>query len=53
MMKKRFLAHMRSKLQPREDGLFQVLEQINDNTYKMDLSCEYDVSATFNVYDLS
>jgi hypothetical protein len=53
MMKKRFLAHMRSKLQPRGDGLFQVLEQISDNTYKVDLSCGYDVSATFNVYDLS
>jgi len=52
MIKEIFVAHKRSKLQPRRDGLFQVLEQINDNTYKVDLSCEYNVSATFNVYDL-
>jgi len=30
-----------------------VLECINDNAYKVDLPGEYDVSATFNVADLS
>lgn len=35
------------------DGQFQVLERINDNAYKLDLPCEYNVSTTFNVYDLS
>jgi hypothetical protein len=43
----------KSKLQPRGDGPFQVLERINDNTYKIDISCEYGVSDTFNVADLS
>ena len=38
---------------PRVDGPFQVLERINDNAYKLDLSDEYNVSATFNVTDLS
>ena len=38
---------------PRRDRLFQVLECINDNAYKIDLLGEYDVSATFNVTDLS
>jgi len=47
------LEQRKSKLQPREDGYFQVFERINDNAYKVDLSGEYGVSVTFNVYDLS
>ena len=43
----------RSKLLPRGDGPFQVLERINDNAYKLDLPGQYNVSATFNVPDLS
>ena len=43
----------KSKLQPRGDGPFQVLERINDNAYKIDLPGEYSVSATFNVADLT
>ena len=35
------------------DGPFQVLERINDNAYKLDFSDEYNVSATFNITDLS
>ena len=38
---------------PRGDGPFQVLERINENAYKLDLPGEYNVSATFNVTDLS
>jgi hypothetical protein len=37
----------------RTGGSFQILERINDNTYKVDLLSEYDVSATFNVSYLS
>jgi hypothetical protein len=37
----------------RIDGSFQILERINDNTYKVDLLSEYDVSTTFNVSNLS
>jgi len=33
--------------------LFQIIERINDNTYKVDLPGENGVSATFNVADLS
>ena len=51
--KERFPAQRCSKLLPRGDGPFQVLERINDNTYKLDLPGEYNVSATFNVTDLS
>ena len=36
-----------------EDGSFQVLKRINDNTYKVDLSGKYGVSVTFNVSYLS
>ena len=35
------------------DGPFQVIARINDNVYKLDLSGEYNVSATFNIFDLS
>ena len=38
---------------PRAEGPFEVLEMINDNAYKVDLPGEYEVSATFNVADLS
>jgi hypothetical protein len=53
MRKERFPARRRSKLHPRGDGPFQILEKINDNAYKVDRPGEYKVSATFNVSDLS
>ena len=53
MCKERFPAQRRSKLLPRGDGPFQVLEHINNNAYKLDFPGEYTVSATFNVTDLS
>ena len=53
MRKERFPEQRRSKLLPRGDGPFQVLERINDNAYKLDLPGEYGVSASFNVSDLS
>ena len=53
MRKERFLARRRSKLHPRGDGLFQVLERINDNAYKLDLPGKYNINVTFNVFDLS
>jgi hypothetical protein len=51
--KERFPAHRKSKLQLRGDEPFQILERINDNAYKVDLSGEYGVSATFNVSNLT
>ncbi|KAH9657916.1 Endonuclease [Citrus sinensis] len=53
MRKERFPTQRRSKLLPRGDGPFQVVARINDNAYKLDLPGEYNVSATFNVSDLS
>ena len=46
MRKERFPAH-------KGDGPFQILEKINDNAYKVDLPGDFNVSATFNVADLS
>ncbi|GKV11657.1 hypothetical protein SLEP1_g22897 [Rubroshorea leprosula] len=37
MRKERFPAQRHSKLQPRGDGLFQVIARINDNAYKLEL----------------
>ncbi|KAL4296201.1 hypothetical protein GQ457_12G014770 [Hibiscus cannabinus] len=51
--KERFPAQRKSKLSPRGDGPFQILEKINDNAYKIDLPEKYNVSATFNVSDLT
>jgi len=53
MCKEWFPNHRKSKLQPHGDVSFQVLERINDSVYKVDLLCEYDVSAIFNVVDLT
>ncbi|KAI3469143.1 hypothetical protein Pfo_025806 [Paulownia fortunei] len=53
MRKDRFPEHRRTKLLPRGDGPFQVVERINDNAYKLELPGEYGVGASFNVSDLS
>lgn len=43
----------KSKLDPRGDHFFKVLERINDNAYKIDLPGMYGVSTTFNIINLS
>jgi len=52
LRKERFPAKRKTKLMPRADGPFEVLERINDNAYKVNLPGDYGVSATFNVADL-
>jgi len=42
----------KSKLLPRADGPFKVLEKINDNAYKLELRVDVGVSPTFNIADL-
>ena len=37
---------------PRSDALFQILQKVGPNAYKVDLPGDYGVSATFNVADL-
>ena len=53
LRKARFPTGRYGKLQPRADGPFRVIERINNNAYKIDLPGKYNVSATFNVADLS
>lgn len=42
----------KSKLMPRADGPFKIIEKINDNAYKLELPPEFGVSPTFNISDL-
>jgi len=35
------------------DGPFQIIEQINDNAYKVELLGKYSISATFNISNIS
>jgi hypothetical protein len=52
LRKDRFPQQHKSKLSPRGDGPFKVLQQINGNAYKLELPPEYsNVSTTFNVKD--
>lgn len=53
MRHERFPNQRSSKLAPRGDGPFRVLEKINDNAYRLELPSELNVSSTFNVTDLS
>ena len=52
LRKERFPELRKSKLLPRADGPFKVLERINDNAYKLDLPADFGVSPTFNIADL-
>jgi len=53
LRKERFPTKRKSKLLPRLDGPFEILDKIGPNAYKIDLPKDYRVSATFNVADLS
>jgi len=50
--KDRFPTKWKSKLSPRGDGPFHVMERINNNAYRLDLPREYGANTTFNIYDL-
>jgi hypothetical protein len=52
LRKDRFLELRKSKLMPRVDGPFKIIEKINDNAYKLELPLEFGVSPTFNILDL-
>ncbi|XP_052877267.1 uncharacterized protein LOC128283891 [Gossypium arboreum] len=53
LRKERFSVQRKYKLLPRRDRPFQILERINENSYKVDMPGDYNVSTTFNVSDLS
>ncbi|GJT18788.1 RNA-directed DNA polymerase [Tanacetum coccineum] len=53
LRKEHFPAGRFGKLKPQGDSPFHVLKKINDNAYKIKLHGHYNVSATFNVADLS
>nr|KYP71384.1 hypothetical protein KK1_010643 [Cajanus cajan] len=52
LRKERFPTKRNSKLNPREDGPFQVIQRINNNAYRLGLPNDYGVSPNFNVCNL-
>ncbi|RDY05080.1 hypothetical protein CR513_11120, partial [Mucuna pruriens] len=50
---RRFPHLRKSRLLPRGDGPFKIVEKINDNAYKFDMPQEYRGSNSFNVIDLT
>ena len=52
LRKDRFPNLRKSKLMPRADGPFKVLEKINDNAYKLELPADFGVSPTWNIAEL-
>jgi len=53
LRKEPFPSKRKSKLMPREDGPFELLERVNDIAYKVNFPRDYGVLATLNVADLS
>eukprot|EP00257_Ricinus_communis_P022640 XP_015582431.1 uncharacterized protein LOC107262251 [Ricinus communis] len=53
LSKERLPCRKCSKLAPRGDGPFKVLDAYGPNAYKLELPSHYGVHATFNVADLS
>ncbi|KAH0701770.1 hypothetical protein KY285_016048 [Solanum tuberosum] len=51
--KESFPTHRKTKLMPRGDGSFPVIEGLNDNAYKVVLPPKYQLHNTFKVCDLS
>lgn len=52
MRKERFPKQQKSKLDPRGNRTFQVLECVNNNAYKIDMLGKDEVFATFSVSNL-
>lgn len=52
LRKDRFPEERKSKLMPRVDGPFEVIQRINNNAYRLDLQGKYNTSSAFNVSDL-
>ena len=53
LRKDRFPLQRKSKLLPRGEGPYQVVQKINDNAYKLLMPNDFVGSSTFNVCDLS
>ena len=53
LRKERFPSKCKSKLMPKVNDPFKVLERVNDNPYKVNLPRDYSVLTPFNVVDLS
>ena len=52
LKKDRFPKERKSKLNPRGDDPFQVLERVDTNAYRLNLSKDYEVNNNFNIHNL-
>jgi hypothetical protein len=52
LRKEQFPNLRKSKLMPRADGPFNVIEKINENAHRLNLPAHFGVSPTFNIVDL-
>jgi hypothetical protein len=52
LRKEQFSELRKSKLMSRAAGPFKIVAKINDNTYKLELPPEFEVSPRFNISDL-
>ena len=52
MRKKKFPAHKRFKLHFKEDDSFWIFLMNQQQSYKVDLSDEYNINATFNISNI-
>jgi len=53
LKKERFPSRRKNKLMARGDGLYKVVQKVGENVYKIELSGDMQISATFNVVDLT
>jgi len=53
LRKERLPLRRKSKLIARGDGPYKIVQSIGDNAYKVELPSDINISATFNVGDLT
>ena len=53
LRKERFPSRKKSKLMARGDDRYEIVQRVEDNAYKIELSGEMNITAIFNIGDLT